>query len=100
MDEAAYRNWCLKNRLFLNPLNDLGQLAERVIKFLLYNYDNLKQDKLNINDQGIVYLLMLAKYTKNEVIASMSGHVQGSRAFRRYYGITQDDREDAIKNLE
>lgn len=23
-EEAAYREWCLKNRLFLNPLNDLG----------------------------------------------------------------------------
>ncbi len=43
---------------------------------------------------------ILFKNTKNEVIASMSGHSQGSKAFRRYYGITQDDREDAIKNLE
>jgi hypothetical protein len=23
-DEIAYRNWCLQNRLFLNPLNDIG----------------------------------------------------------------------------
>jgi hypothetical protein len=23
-DERAYRRWCLCNRLFLNPLNDLG----------------------------------------------------------------------------
>lgn len=23
-DEAAYRGWCLKHRLFLNPINDLG----------------------------------------------------------------------------
>lgn len=43
---------------------------------------------------------ILFKHTKNEVIASMSGHTQGSKAFHRYYGITQDDREDAIKNLE
>jgi site-specific recombinase XerD len=46
------------------------------------------------------FIGILFKHTKNEVIASMSGHVQGSRAFRRYYGITHDDREDAIKNLE
>jgi hypothetical protein len=25
--EQAYRNWCLSNRLFLNPLNDIGALA-------------------------------------------------------------------------
>ena len=42
---------------------------------------------------------ILFKNTKNEVIASMSGHSQGSKAFRRYYGITQDAREDAIKKL-
>ena len=46
------------------------------------------------------FIGILFKHTKNEVISSMSGHVQGSKAFRRYYGITQDDREDAIKNLE
>lgn len=43
---------------------------------------------------------ILFKSTKNEIIASMSGHVQGSKAFRRYYGITEDDREEAIKFLE
>lgn len=46
------------------------------------------------------FIGILFKHTKNEVISSMSGHSQGSKAFRRYYGITQDDRIDAIKNLE
>lgn len=46
------------------------------------------------------FIGILFKHAKNEVIASMSGHVQGSRAFQRYYGITQDDRENAIQNLE
>lgn len=46
------------------------------------------------------FIGILFKHTKNEVISSMSGHVQGSRAFRRYYGINREDREEAIKNLE
>lgn len=46
------------------------------------------------------FIGILFKNVKNEVIASMSGHVQGSRAFKRYYGITSDDQEEAIKNLE
>ncbi len=43
---------------------------------------------------------LLFKHTKNEVIGSMSGHSPGSKAFRRYYNVDQDDRENAIKNLE
>lgn len=46
------------------------------------------------------FIGILFKSTKNEVISSMSGHVQGSRAFTRYYAITQKERVDAIKNLE
>ncbi|NQU52457.1 MAG: hypothetical protein HQ522_07950 [Bacteroidetes bacterium] len=43
---------------------------------------------------------LLFKHTKNEVIGSMSGHAPGSKAFRRYYAVDQDDREKAMKNLE
>jgi len=35
-DENEYRKWCLTNKLFLNPLNDLG------------NYDISTQDPLNL----------------------------------------------------
>lgn len=37
---------------------------------------------------------------KNEVIASMSGHVAGSKAFERYYKIDDQQKIDAIKLLQ
>lgn len=40
------------------------------------------------------------KGVKNEIIASMSGHVQHSRAFSRYYNIDKEDQKSAIKMIE
>jgi len=37
---------------------------------------------------------------KEAVIASMSGHVKGSKAFHRYYDVDDKQREEAIKALE
>lgn len=37
---------------------------------------------------------------KNEVIASMSGHVANSRAFERYYNIDEKQKRDAINLIE
>ena len=42
----------------------------------------------------------LLKGVKNEIIASMSGHVENSRAFSRYYNIDKEDQEQAIKMIE
>ena len=36
------------------------------------------------------------KNVKNEIIASMSGHVENSKAFSRYYDIDQEDQEQAM----
>jgi len=40
------------------------------------------------------------KGVKNEIIASMSGHVKDSKAFSRYYTIDEEDQKDAMKNIE
>lgn len=40
------------------------------------------------------------KGIKNEIIASMSGHVENSKAFSRYYSIDKEDQKTAIKSIE
>ena len=40
------------------------------------------------------------KGAKNEIIASMSGHVENSKAFSRYYNINKEDQTEAIKLIE
>ena len=40
------------------------------------------------------------KGVKNEIIASMSGHVENSKAFSRYYNINKDDQQQAINLIE
>ena len=35
-----------------------------------------------------------------DIISSMSGHVEGSKAFRRYRAINTKMQEDAIKSIE
>ena len=40
------------------------------------------------------------KNVKNEIIASMSGHVENSKAFSRYYDIDQEDQEQAMKLIQ
>jgi integrase len=42
----------------------------------------------------------LHKTVKDSVIASMSGHSESSRAFKRYYQIDDIDLKNAIKNIE
>ena len=37
---------------------------------------------------------------KNEIIASMSGHVENSKAFSRYYNIDEEDQKAAMKAIE
>jgi hypothetical protein len=37
---------------------------------------------------------------KNEIIASMSGHVENSKAFSRYYSIEKSDQQSAISLIE
>lgn len=43
---------------------------------------------------------LLHKTVKNEIIASMSGHVENSRAFKRYYKVDETDQKEAIKTIE
>lgn len=40
------------------------------------------------------------KGVKNEIIASMSGHVKDSKAFARYYNIDEEDQKKAMKEIE
>jgi integrase len=40
------------------------------------------------------------KGAKNEIIASMSGHVENSKAFSRYYNINKEDQTEAMKLIE
>jgi hypothetical protein len=46
------------------------------------------------------FIGLLHKTVKNEVIASMSGHVENSKAFHRYYNVDEDSQRDAIKTIE
>lgn len=46
------------------------------------------------------FIGLLHRTTKNEVIASMSGHVHNSRAFSRYYRIDEDTQQEAIKSID
>lgn len=46
------------------------------------------------------FIGLLHRKVKNEVIASMSGHVENSKAFSRYYSIDDESRQDAIKEIE
>lgn len=43
---------------------------------------------------------LFGKGVKNEIIASMSGHVQNSKSFMRYYTIEKQNQIDAIKAIE
>lgn len=87
-------------------LKDLFKLCELNRKITVLNPVTRKHEIVRLSDIAHSHMArktfigILFKHTKNEIIASMSGHVQGSKAFHRYYGITQEDREDAIKNLE
>ena len=87
-------------------LKELFSLCELNRKVARLNPVTRKTEIVKLSDIASSHLArrtfigILFKHTKNEVISSMSGHVQGSRAFQRYYGITQDDREDAMKHLE
>jgi len=87
-------------------LKDLFRFCELTRKVARLNPITRKTEIVPLHEIASSHLArrtfigILFKHTKNEVISSMSGHVQGSRAFRRYYGITEEDREDAIKNLE
>jgi site-specific recombinase XerD len=40
------------------------------------------------------------KGIKNEIIASMSGHVENSKAFSRYYNIDKEDQKEALKAID
>jgi len=40
------------------------------------------------------------KGIKNEIIASMSGHTNDSKAFARYYNIDKEDQKEAMKAIE
>jgi len=40
------------------------------------------------------------KGVKNEIIASMSGHVENSKAFSRYYKVDKEMQRDAMKEIE
>jgi integrase len=40
------------------------------------------------------------KSVKNEIIASMSGHAEGSKAFSRYHNIDKEQQQEAIKLIE
>jgi integrase len=44
--------------------------------------------------------LMNLPDVKNEVIASMSGHVHNSKAFSRYYNVEKKSQIDAMKHIE
>jgi site-specific recombinase XerD len=46
------------------------------------------------------FIGILHKKAKNEVIASMSGHVENSKAFARYYNIDEEDQNEAITSIE
>jgi integrase len=46
------------------------------------------------------FIGLLHKTVKNEVIASMSGHVENSKAFARYYSVDDELRKEAIKEIE
>ncbi|HJY63733.1 MAG TPA: site-specific integrase [Ignavibacteria bacterium] len=46
------------------------------------------------------FIGLLHKTTKNEVIASMSGHVNDSRAFSRYYRIDEEQQGEAIESID
>ena len=43
---------------------------------------------------------LYGKGVKNEIIASMSGHIQDSKSFMRYYTIERQNQIDAIKAIE
>ena len=40
------------------------------------------------------------KGVKNSIIASMSGHVENSKAFSRYYSVSEADQKEAMKSIE
>jgi hypothetical protein len=42
----------------------------------------------------------LYKKTKDSVICSMSGHVEGSKAFARYYRVENEDKINAVNLIE
>jgi site-specific recombinase XerD len=92
-----------KYNVYLKELFQFCELNRKVARLnpLTRTTEIIELHKIAHNHMArSTFIGILFKHTKNEVISSMSGHSQGSKAFRRYYGITQDDRIDAIKNLE
>ena len=45
------------------------------------------------------FISILHSKVKDSVIASMSGHVKGSKAFNRYFEVDDEARQDAISNF-
>ena len=46
------------------------------------------------------FIGLLHKNAKNETIADMSGHIENSRAFARYYKVDLEDKKKAMKYIE
>lgn len=46
------------------------------------------------------FIGLLHKTVKNEIISSMSGHSENSKAFKRYYNVDEEDQKTAINTIE
>ncbi|NDV68938.1 site-specific integrase [Dysgonomonas sp. 25] len=83
----------------------LKELFEKVgLKRMVTRFNPLTMEKEKVSLSQIAsshlarrtFIHILHRNVKDSVIASMSGHVKGSKAFDRYYDVDDDTRQEAI----
>ena len=84
---------------YLKDLFSMAGLNRMVAKF---NPLTMEKEKIPLSQVASSHLArrtfihILHRNVKDSVIASMSGHVKGSKAFDRYYEVDDETRKDAI----
>lgn len=93
-NEKKYRNWCLENKLFLNPLNDLGN-------YQIASHDPLSLPSLTTSiDEGFPRFITYFNQIKQEYIANRHLLFEGlSKKTQKFYDKQTSITDDYDYNL-
>ncbi|MDD3476730.1 MAG: LA2681 family HEPN domain-containing protein [Sulfurimonas sp.] len=93
-NEKKYRNWCLQNKLFLNPLNDLGN-------YQIASHDPLSLPNLTTSiDEGFPRFITYFNQIKQEYIANRHLLFEGlSKKTQKFYDKQTSITDDYDYNL-
>jgi len=89
-EEIKYRKWCIKNRLFLNPINDIGpfSISNQDVLHLPSLYDDLSDDSSDFHPPSYFGLFnqmkqefVSARYLYYEGITGKGEHFSDKKVF-------------------